>query len=63
MTAYELTVFISTLAFVVADATPDNDDLGLIASMLVQLGDTLDTIATRREMCESRSQKAECCDT
>lgn len=53
MNAYELTVFISTLAFIVADATPDDDDLGLIASMLVQLGDTLATIAARREMCEN----------
>lgn len=50
MNSSELTVLISALAVTIADSVPDNDDLGLLSSVLVQLGDTLDTIATRREM-------------
>ena len=37
----------------------DDDSLGLLSAQLVQLGDTLDTIAAQRSLCASRCWASE----
>lgn len=54
MNPCELTAFISTLAIVVAEQVPNNDDLSLLAATITQLGDTLATISVQRQLQESR---------
>lgn len=50
MNACELTASITALANGIARKL-NNEELTLLASVLVQLGDTLVTIATRRSIC------------
>lgn len=50
MNSSQLVGAVSALSIVIADNIPDNIDLSLLAAILTQLGDTLATIATRREM-------------
>ena len=45
-----LTTAISALATAIAAQVTD-EQLGLIAAVLTQLGDTLETIAAQRELC------------
>ena len=45
-----LTTAVNTLAVAIAEQLSD-DDLGLTAALLVQLGDTLATIAAQRARC------------
>ena len=45
-----LTTAVNTLAVAIAEQLSD-DDLGLTAAILVQLGDTLATIAAQRARC------------
>ncbi len=45
-----LTTAVSALATAIA-AQVNEDQLGLIAAVLIQLGDTLETIAAQRELC------------
>lgn len=54
MNACELTASVTALANAIA-CKLDNDELTLLASVLVQLGDTLVTIATRRSLCDDTS--------
>ena len=51
MNSCELTASITAIANAIA-CKLSNDDLTLIAALLVQLGDTLVTIATQRSICE-----------
>ena len=51
MNACELTASVTALANAMACQFTD-DELTLLASVLVQLGDTLVTIVTRRSLCE-----------
>ena len=52
MTSLELTSALTALANAIAcRLTPD--EMTLLASVLVQLGDTLATIATRESLCEN----------
>lgn len=53
MNSCELTVGVTTLANAIA-CKLNNDELTLLASILVQLGDTLVTIATQRSICEEK---------
>lgn len=55
MNSCELTATITTLANGIA-CRLNNDELTLLASVLVQLGDTLVTIATQRSICEKTNQ-------
>ena len=55
MNSCELTAGITALANGIA-CELDNDELALWASILVQLGDTLVTIATQRSICEKINQ-------
>ncbi len=48
-----LTTAVNTLAVAVA-AQLNDSELSLVASILNQLGDTLETIAAQREFCASR---------
>lgn len=59
MNSCELVAFITSAAIIIADQFPENDDLGLLAASLTQLGDTLATIATQRELQESRNSTKE----
>lgn len=51
----ELTVSITALANTIACKLTD-DELALLASVLVQLGDTLVTIAAQRAICENANR-------
>ena len=52
MNSCELTAPITALANVIA-CNFNNDEIILLASIFVQLGDTLATIATQKNICES----------
>lgn len=51
MNACELPVAVSALAAALAQKLND-EELGLLAAVLTQLGDTLATIAVQREICK-----------
>ena len=50
----ELTASITAIANMLS-CKLNNDELLLLASVLVQLGDTLVTISTRRSICENKN--------
>ena len=50
---------VTALANAIACSLPDNDDLALAGAVLTQLGDTLATIAARREVCAAKCGTAE----
>ena len=52
MNSCELTAAVTAVANTLA-CKLSNDELTLLASVLVQLGDTLVTIATQRTVCEN----------
>lgn len=52
MTGYELTLAVTALADLLASKLAD-DELKLVAAIFTQLGDTLATISTQREICNS----------
>ena len=56
MNACELTASVTAVANSLA-CKLNNDELTLLASVLVQLGDTLVTIVTQRSICESLNPK------
>ena len=49
-----LTTAVNTLAVAVSQQLPDNEELSMLAAVLVQLGDTLATIAAQRTLCEKK---------
>ena len=57
MNPYELTASITAAANAIA-CKHSNDELSLISAVLVQLGDTLATIVTQRELCENAESTA-----
>ncbi|MBR5614061.1 MAG: hypothetical protein IKT39_05050 [Clostridia bacterium] len=56
MNSCELTASVTAIANAVA-CDLSNAEITLLAAILVQLGDTLATIAVQREFCESLSNK------
>jgi len=52
----ELTMGVTAVANAIACGIPDNDDLGLLAAVFMQLGDTLATIAAQRAICEAKEK-------
>ncbi len=56
MNPCELTAAVTAVANTLA-CKLSNEELTLIASVLVQLGDTLVTIATQRTICENINKK------
>ena len=56
MNSCELTAGVTALANMMARELND-DELTLLATILVQLGDTLVTIVTQRGICEKLNQK------
>ena len=52
--ALALTTAVSTLATAIAAQVQDTEELSLLAAVLVQLGDTLATIAVRRTVCADK---------
>ena len=57
MNSFELTAFVTALANAVAVGL-SADQIGLLSSLFVQLGDTLATIATAEALREGWVQKA-----
>lgn len=55
MNPCELTASITAIANAISHKL-NNDELTLLASVLVQLGDTLVTIATQRTICENANK-------
>lgn len=55
MNSCELTAMITALANSIS-CRLNNDELTLLATILVQLGDTLVTIVTQRSVCEKLNQ-------
>ena len=53
MNSAELTASVTAIANTIA-CKLTNDELLLLASVLVQLGDTLVTISTQRSICEGK---------
>ena len=56
MNSLELTSAVTALANAIS-CKLEPSDIALIASLFVQLGDTLATIATQRALCEERAEK------
>ncbi len=56
MNSCELTASVTAVANALA-VRLTNEELALLASVLVQLGDTLVTISTRRALCENKKNK------
>ena len=56
MNSCQLTTSITAVANVIAPKLK-TDELTLLAAILVQLGDTLATIATNRAICEARIER------
>jgi len=56
MNSCELTAAVTAVANTLA-CKLSNEELTLLASVLVQLGDTLVTIATQRTICENINKK------
>ena len=56
MNSCELTASVTAVANALACKLSD-DELTLLASVLVQLGDTLVTIVTQRSICENMNKK------
>ena len=56
MNPCELTASVTAVANALA-CRLSNDELTLLASVLVQLGDTLATIVTQKAICESLNKK------
>ena len=56
MNSCELTAAVTAVANALA-CKLSNDELTLLSSVLVQLGDTLVTIATQRTICENINKK------
>ena len=56
MNPCELTASVTAVANAIA-CRLNNDDLSVLASVLVQLGDTLATIAVHRAVCENTNKK------
>ena len=54
MNACELTVAISVLASSIAGELSD-DELSLVAAIVTQLGDTMQTILAQRDFCDKKS--------
>lgn len=62
MNACELTATVTALANAIACKLND-DEITLLASVLVQLGDTLVTIATHRSICRPLQKNTESIET
>lgn len=58
MNSCELTTFITALANAIS-CTLSIDEISLLSSLSVQLGDTLATIAAQRAFCEKSKGKSE----
>ena len=57
MDEYSLPVLVSALANTIAEQTPDDIELALLAAVFTQLGDTLTTILAFRALEEQRRQR------
>ena len=59
MNSCELVSAITALAVIIANQTPNDDELSVLASSLNQLGDTLTTIAAQRELQKNQNASSE----
>lgn len=58
MNPCELTATVTALANAIA-CKFNNNELNILAAVLTQLGDTLTTIATQRDICENSNNRIE----
>ena len=58
MNSFELTALVTALGNAIA-CHLSTGELSLVASLFVQLGDTLATVAAERSLCEERALKKE----
>lgn len=56
MNSYSLTAAITALANAIA-CNYNADELTLISSILMQLGDTLTTVAAQRTLCDNKKER------
>jgi hypothetical protein len=56
MNPNELVALVTAIAVLIARSVPDNDELGLLALVFTQLGDTLATIVAQRELISNRAE-------
>ena len=54
MEDWSLPAGLTALAVAIAREVPDPSDLALLSAMLVQLGDTLATLAASKAVCQAR---------
>lgn len=59
MNPNELVTLITAIAVLISRSVPDNKELGLLALVFSQLGDTLATIVAQRELISSRTETTE----
>ena len=57
MKAFELTTAVTAIANAIACKMTENE-LALVASVFVQIGDTLATIAAERALCETKAEES-----
>ena len=56
MNSCELTTYISALANIIAKDLTD-DQISLLSSIFMQLGDTLDTIVSNNQLCKNNKSR------
>lgn len=54
MNGCELAAYVTALAIAIGSQIEDPDELGLVGTVITQLGDTLTTIAAQRAFLESK---------
>jgi hypothetical protein len=57
MNSIELTTTAATLAIIISDSTPNDDDLALFAILIDLIGDNLDAIIAQRALKNNRNNQ------
>lgn len=55
----ELVAFVTAIAVLISRSVPDNDELGVIALVFTQLGDTIATIVAQRQLIARNAESAD----
>lgn len=55
----ELVAFVTAIAVLISRSVPDNDELGVIALVFTQLGDTIATIVAQRQLIARSTESAD----
>lgn len=49
----DIAALISLITLLIADNVKDNDELNVLANVIVSIGDSLSAIASQRQLCDS----------